>query len=136
VASARECGRNFDQQGRFADAGIAAEEQHRAAHQSAAGDAVELGDAAAKARRLVCFALERFNGEESAFACRSRPCLGALLDERVPGAARIATAGPSRGRCATALANEIMSARNHRKIQLDTRLKRRDRRYGNAGRGG
>ena len=41
-----------DQQRRLADAGIAAEQQHRAAHQAAAGDAVELGDAARPAAAL------------------------------------------------------------------------------------
>jgi hypothetical protein len=41
-AGQRRC--HLDQQRRFADPGIAAEEQHGAAHEAAAGDAVELGD--------------------------------------------------------------------------------------------
>ena len=45
VPGAGEGGRDLQQQRRFADAGIAAEEQHRAAHQAAAGHPVEFGDA-------------------------------------------------------------------------------------------
>ncbi len=43
VAGARQRRCGLDQQRRFADAGIAAEQQHRAAHEAAAGDAVEFG---------------------------------------------------------------------------------------------
>ena len=53
VLVAREGGRDFEQQRRFADAGIAAEQQHRAAHQPAAGHAVELGDAGRQPRRFM-----------------------------------------------------------------------------------
>jgi len=41
VAGAGERGASLDQQGRFADAGIAGHQDHRAAHETAAGDAVE-----------------------------------------------------------------------------------------------
>ncbi len=41
---------DLEQQRRFADAGIAADQQRRAAHEPAAGDAVELGDAGNRAR--------------------------------------------------------------------------------------
>ena len=40
-----ERGRGLDQKRRLADAGIAGHQQHRAAHKTAAGDAVELGHA-------------------------------------------------------------------------------------------
>ncbi len=43
VAGGRQRRRGLHQQGRLADAGIAADQQHRARHQPAAGDAVELG---------------------------------------------------------------------------------------------
>ena len=43
----------LQQQRRLADAGIAADQQRRAAHEAAAGHAVELGDAGADARRVV-----------------------------------------------------------------------------------
>ena len=45
VAGLRERGGGLDQQRRFADAGIARHQQHRAAHEPAAGDAIELGHA-------------------------------------------------------------------------------------------
>ena len=44
-------GGGLQQQGRFADAGIAADQDRRARHQPAAADAVELGDAGAAPRR-------------------------------------------------------------------------------------
>ena len=53
--AAAACGerrRCLQQQGRLADAGIAADQQRRADHQAAAADAVELEDAALVARRL------------------------------------------------------------------------------------
>ena len=118
VSLLREGGRDLDQQRRFADAGIAAEQQHRAAHKSAAGHAVEFGDAGAEARRLVRFTLERFDGEQPALARRARLCAAAFLDKRIPGSASVAAAGPARGRGAAILANKILCARNHRKNRV------------------
>ena len=63
VAGAGERGRDLDQQGRFADAGIARHQQHRAAHEAAAGDAVELGDAGRQARGLLRVAGQRLELE-------------------------------------------------------------------------
>ena len=71
VAGPRERRGDLDQQRGFADAGIAAEQQHRAAHEPAAGDAVELGDAGGQARRLVSFARERLEREQTALARRA-----------------------------------------------------------------
>ena len=68
VAGARERGGSLDQQGRFADAGIAADQQHRAAHEAAAGDAVEFGDAGGQARGVVRVAGQRLEREQAAFA--------------------------------------------------------------------
>ncbi len=63
VPAAGERGRNLDQQRRLADAGIAAEQQHRAAHEAAAGDAVELGDPGGEPRRVVGRARQRLERE-------------------------------------------------------------------------
>ena len=71
MARARERRGDLDQQRRLADAGIAAEQQHRAAHEAAAGDAVELGDAGRQARGLVRLAGERLERERAALARRA-----------------------------------------------------------------
>ena len=68
VAGARQRGGGLDQQRRFADAGIAAHQQHRAAHEAAAGDAVEFGDAGGQARGLMRLAGERLEREQAALA--------------------------------------------------------------------
>ena len=68
MAGARERGRDLDQQRRLADAGIAADQQHRAAHEAAAGDAVEFGNAGGQPRRFVRLAGERLERE------RRGPC--------------------------------------------------------------
>ena len=53
LAVAGEGGRDLDQQGRLADPGIAAQQQHRAAHQAAAGDAIEFREARCQPRRIL-----------------------------------------------------------------------------------
>jgi hypothetical protein len=68
LTAARVRGRDFKQQRRFADAGIAAQEQHRSAHQPAAGHAVEFGDTGGQPRRFDRLALERLDDEQPAFA--------------------------------------------------------------------
>ena len=130
LAAARERGRDLDQQRRFADARIAAEQQHRAAHQPAAGDAVEFGDARGEPRRFLRLALERLDGEQPAFARRTRRRRGAFLDERIPLAACFATAGPARRGGAAVLTDEVLRARRH--LMLSPAIDR----GGSAGRGG
>jgi hypothetical protein len=71
VAGLGERGRNLDQERRFADAGVAAEEQHRAAHEAAAGDAVELGKPRCEPRRLLSGAGERL-GARTRAPCAAR----------------------------------------------------------------
>ena len=68
MAGAGERGGGLDQQRRFADAGIAAHQQHRAADEAAAGDAVEFGDAGGQARGLMRVAGERLEREQAALA--------------------------------------------------------------------
>ena len=72
MAGAGEGGGDLQQQRRFADAGIAAEQQHRAAHQAAAGHAVEFGHAGRRAAAPHGLALERLDREQPAFARRPR----------------------------------------------------------------
>ncbi len=84
LAGSGERAGHLKQQGRLADAGIAADQQGRAAHEAAAGDPVELGDAGADARRIVDLTGKR--GE------RHRPALAELAGR---GAGRDAAAGLS-----------------------------------------
>ena len=59
------------QQGRLADAGIAADQQHRAAHKSAAGDAIEFAHAGGQPRSVLGLAGQRFQLERPAPALRA-----------------------------------------------------------------
>ena len=71
MAGARQRGGGLDQQRRFADAGIARHQQHRAAHEAAAGDAVEFGDAGRQARGVMRLAGQRLEREQAALARRA-----------------------------------------------------------------
>ena len=55
-----EGGRGLHEERGLADAGIAAQQDHRAAYESAAGHPVEFGDAGGRARRLLGLADEAF----------------------------------------------------------------------------
>ncbi len=104
---------DLQQQGRLADARIAADQQRRAADEAAAGDAVELGDARLCARRFVVGAGEGSKGDDAAppDGAHRRPGADAgarrLLDERVPLAAILAAALPAVGADAAVLADEL-----------------------------
>ena len=110
VSGLRQRGRGLDQQRRFADAGIARHQQHRAAHEAAAGDAVEFGHAGRETGRLVRFARERLERKHAAFPRRAagdRPVGGgAFLGDRVPLAAGVALALPAPIGGAAVLADE------------------------------
>ncbi len=112
LAGGGELPRHLQQQGRLADAGIATDQQRRAAHEAAAGHPVELGDAGADARGVVGGAGKGGQRHRAALAelagCRARPdaAAGALFDQRVPFAAVIALALPARGDGAAVLAGE------------------------------
>ena len=117
----------LDQQGRFADAGIAAHQQDGAAHKAAAGDAVEFGDAGGQARGVMRVAGERLERKQAAFAgLTARPGgpLGAFLAQRVPLAASLAFALPAAEGGAAVLADEAQAALGHsgiaRKVALWT----------------
>ena len=112
VAGASQHAGRLRQKRRFADAGIAADQKHRAAHKSAAGDAVEFGHAGRKARGVLAFAGQALQRKLPALALgadRDRHRGGAgdiLLDQRVPFAAGIALALPAIIRRAAVLADE------------------------------
>ena len=118
VAGAGERGGGLDQQRRFADAGIAADQQHRAAHEAAAGDAVEFGDAGGQARGVM-----RLAGSGSSANTRplraarpgtARSAAAPSSDDRVPLAAGVAFALPAAVDRAAVLADEGGRALGHR----------------------
>src|SRR5947207_6866822 len=101
MPGAREQAGRLRQKCRFADAGVTADQQHRAAHETAAGDAVEFGHARGQARGLVALAGQAFQREQPALALapnRNRHRRGAgyvFLDQRIPLAAGLALALPA-----------------------------------------
>src|SRR5262249_10643771 len=104
-------GGHGERRGGFAKAGITADEQGRAAHQPAAGDAVELGDAGDAALGL----LGRGSGEvdelepAAALAAEAfgRRLACRLLDDRVPLTAGLAAPAPARIAGAAGLADIV-----------------------------
>jgi hypothetical protein len=117
VPLARQRGRRLGQQRRFADARIAADKDRRAAHETAAGRAVEFADARCDARRVFDVARQRGERHRAAFSrrfqglrTRADAASGAFLDKRVPLAACIAFAGPALMHRAAILADELECA--------------------------
>src|SRR5262249_9202387 len=114
VAAARKRGRNLDQQRRLADAGVAAEQEHGAAHESAAGDAIELCQSRGEPWRLAVRPGQRLRRKETALAWH--PALwrsGILFGNRVPLAAGVALALPAAVGGAAVLADEARFATGH-----------------------
>ena len=103
--------------GRFADARIAADQQRRTRHQSAAADAVEFRDAGGAARRLFVGGLQILKRELPPARAPARLAAdgrrSTLLDNRVPAAARIAFARPFRMDRAAGLADERRRTLRH-----------------------
>ena len=117
MARARECGGGLNQQCRFADAGIAAHQQHRAAHKATAGDAVEFGDARRQTRGVMGLAGKRLQREQAALArlaAGAGGTLGAFLAECIPFAAGLAFALPAVKGSAAVLADEGEMAFRHK----------------------
>ena len=88
------------QQRRLADAGIAADQQYRAAHKSAAGDAVEFGHARGQARGLETLPRQRLQRKQPPLALaadrdRHRGRARILLGKGIPLAAGFALALPA-----------------------------------------
>ena len=120
VAGFRERRGRLDQQRRFSDAGIARHQQHRAAHEPAAGHAVEFGHAGGKARGVMRLARERLEREHAALARRPAGSgafsRGAFIRDRVPLAAGLALAGPAAVDRAAVLAGEGGSVLGHGRL--------------------
>ena len=109
---------SLEQERRLADAGIAADEERRAAHEAAAGDAVELGHAGLDPGRLRRFAGERGKRDDTTLArFLARPggdaARGSLLDERVPLTAIVATPLPAGRDPAAVLADKLCGRPRH-----------------------
>ena len=110
------------QKRRFADAGIAANQQYRAAYKAAAGDAVELDHAGRQARGVLALAGQQFQCQRPALAFaadrhrhRGRAS-GVLLGERVPLAAGFALALPAVIGRAAVLADEGERGFGHERV--------------------
>src|SRR6266403_1540274 len=106
------------QQRRLADAGVAADQQHRAPDKTAAGDAIELSHAGGEARGLVALAGQCLQRELTALAPgadrgRHRGRAGVLFDQRVPLVARFALALPAAIRGAAVLTDEGKGVLGH-----------------------
>ena len=112
MAGPRHQAGSLRQQRRFADAGIAADQQHRAAHETAAGDAIEFGHPGGQAGGIVALAGQAFQREQPALAFgadrdRHRGRAGGVfLDQRIPLAAGLALALPAVIRRAAVLADK------------------------------
>src|SRR5262249_14566505 len=109
-------GRDLDQQGGLADAGITAEQQHRAPDETAAGDAVEFGETRGEPRRVVARSRERLERKEPPLARRACGDLqrsGTLFGEGIPLAAGVAFALPAAVGRPAVLADEGRFATGH-----------------------
>ena len=96
----RESGADLNEQRRFADAGLTAEQQHRSRHKAAAGHAVEFRDAAGEPRHRFRFRIEIGEREDAAFGAADRRLRAdargePFFSERIPRAAGIAAALPA-----------------------------------------
>ena len=108
-AGPRQAGGGLQQQGRFADAGIAADQHGRGRDQAAAQHAVQFGDADRRARRRFGVAGQADEGDGAAGRCfggGAGPGGDCFFDDGVPLAAGLATAGPFGGDGAAGLADE------------------------------
>ena len=118
MAAACESSGDLHQQSGFADSRITAQEQHRAAHETSAGDAVELGNLTGKTRRVVSCAGKRLKLECTALArfpprhLRARQGR-AFFDNGVPFTAGIALALPAAMHGTATLADECRFAARH-----------------------
>ena len=101
----------LDQQGRLADAGLAAEQQDRAGDEAAARDAVEFVDPGPQAAMRMVGDAEFAEREDAAFpgaarGLRADADRARILDHRVPGPAGLASTLPARRDVAAGLADE------------------------------
>ena len=116
MTGTRERGSRLDQQSRFSDARVAADQQDRTAHETAAGDTVELGNPGDQARGIVGLAsqgLERKQASFTGLATRPGRTFGAFLAERIPLPASLAFALPAAEGGTAVLADEGEAALGH-----------------------
>ena len=121
LTAKRHGGAGLQQQRRFADTRLAAEQQHGARHEAATGDAIEFGDAGLDARIGPAFADKALNIENPArdgTLCGARADAGGgrFLDDRVPLAAGFAAALPAIRHCAAVLADEGCARTGHARV--------------------
>src|SRR5262245_14306221 len=117
MTGARQRSGGLDQQGRFADPRIAADQQNRASHEAAADDTVQFSDPRGQARCVMSLAGERFERKEAAsaaFTAGARGALRAFLAQRIPFPAGLAFALPAAERSPAVLADEGQIAFRHR----------------------
>src|SRR5262249_11709945 len=117
MAGAGEGGRSLDQQSRFTDPRIAADQENRAAYEAPTGDAVQFSDPGRQAGRVMRLAGERLQREQAAsarLAARARWALGAFLAQRVPFPAGLALSLPAAEGGTAVLADEGQIAFRHR----------------------
>ncbi len=110
MAGPRQEAGGLRQKCRLADAGVAADQQHRAPDKTAAGDAIKLGHSGRQAGGLVALAGQCFQREQPALASgadRGRHRRARLLlHQRVPLVAGFALALPAAMRGAAVLADK------------------------------
>jgi hypothetical protein len=123
VALCRQCGCSLGEQRRLADAGIAADQKRRSAHEAAAGGAVEFADAGDDARGVLDVAGEAGQHHRAALAgvagvgrAGADAARRAFLDQRVPLAAGITFAGPTLMHRTAILADELDTGFGHQFI--------------------
>ena len=108
-AVSRQGGRRLQQQRRFADAGITADQDRRGGHEATAQHPVQLGDAGGAARRRLGGAGEVDECDtptRSALGGRAGALGNRLLHDGVPLAAGLAATDPSRADATATLADE------------------------------
>ena len=115
-ASARQSRAGLDEQSGFANARLAAEQQHRARHEAAAGDTVEFVDACRNSWRRPAFASQPLEFEDA--AARGAAGNGGraglrLFNEAVPLAAGVAATLPPRRDGAAVLTDVDRAAFGH-----------------------
>jgi hypothetical protein len=115
----RDLRSNLQQQGRLADAGVAADQGGGAGDHAAAERAVELGDAAAEPFGQRRLGVEPDQFDAAAAAAQIMPRRerrhhpGGVLDQAVPLAAIAALAGPAAGDRAAQLADIAFAGLGH-----------------------
>ena len=94
VAGGGERGRGLHQERRLADAGIAADQDGGAAHEAAAGDPVEFGDAGGDARRVLVSPDSASSGKTRPLARDGRVATGPAIGCAAPVSSTIVFQSP------------------------------------------